>query len=234
MKEIRLLNAEEIDVRVGGIYEKGITLLLYKDARVDMSILDEVFGPMGWQRHHVMVGEGMLCEVSVKDEKTGEWITKTDLGAPSFSEPLKGAASDSFKRASTNWGIGRELYTAPFIWIPREKVEVREERGKQVVKDSFRVQSISYDANRKIVGLVICNQKNVVVFQKMVLAKQEKATAGIDAEQTAMLLEELKRTGVSLGAVLRKYKLNKISDMSPQLWKKAMEALQNTADREAA
>lgn len=34
-KRIRNLNPEEIECRVGAIMEQGITLLLYKNARVD-------------------------------------------------------------------------------------------------------------------------------------------------------------------------------------------------------
>lgn len=232
MKDIRLLKAEEIDVRVGAIYEKGITLLLYKDARVDMNILDETYGPMNWKRKHVMYGDAMFCEVLIKDESTGKWVSKMDLGTPSFSEPLKGASSDAFKRACTNWGIGRELYTSPFIWIPIDKVEVKEgDKGKKIVKDSFIVQTIQYDEKKRcITGLVICNQKSQVVFQYMDL-KQDRTK--INNEQSAALLEELRRTGISLSAVLKKHKLNKLSDMSPELWATAMEAMKNTADKAA-
>ena len=232
MKDIRLLKAEEIDVRVGAIYDKGITLLLYKDARVDMNILDETYGPMNWKRKHVMYGDAMFCEVLIKDETTNKWVSKMDLGSPSFSEPLKGASSDAFKRACTNWGIGRELYTAPFIWIPIDKVEIKEgDKGKKTVKDSFIVQTIQYDEKKRcITGLVISNQKSQVVFQYMDL-KQDRNK--INKEQSAALLEELRRTGISLSAVLKKHNLNKLSDMSPELWATAMEAMKNTADKAA-
>lgn len=233
MKEIRLLTAEEIDVRVGSIYKSGITLLLYKDARVDMSILDSTYGPMGWKRRHFMQGDAMFCEVSIQNPESGEWISKTDVGAPSYSEPLKGAASDAFKRACTNVGIGRELYTAPFIWIPIEKVGLKENQGKQAVKDKFKVQTISYDEKRRtITGLVIANQKQEVVFQYMDYQKP-KAVVTITAEQEAVLLGELKRTGVALTAVLRKHKLKTLSEMSPELWRSAMEALQQTQNKAA-
>lgn len=225
MKEIRLLHAEEIDIRVGSIYDTGITLLLYKDARSDMTILDEVFGSMGWQRRHFMVGDAMCCEVSVKDTETGEWITKSDVGSPSYTEPLKGAASDSFKRACVSFSIGRELYSAPFIWIDTSKVEIKMENGKKRVKDRFRVQSISYNKERRIItALVIVNQRNEVVYQYMDYSAP-KAIAVITPEQEAAFLRELKRTGVSLPSVLRKHKLNKISEMSPELWKQAMESM---------
>ena len=234
-KKIRLLRADEIDVRVGAIYEKGITLLLYKDARVDMNILDETFGPMNWKRKHMMYGDVMFCEVMIREEESGRWVSKMDVGTPSFSEPLKGAASDAFKRACTNLGIGRELYTAPFIWIPIDKVTIKEERGKKSVKDSFHVQSIHYEEEKRCIdGIVIVNQNGQVVFQRMNLEPATKAISiGLNEAQTAMLLAELKRTGFSLASVLKKHNLTKISDMSPQLWEHAMEALKDTPDKAA-
>jgi len=234
-RNIRLLKAEEIDVRVGAIYEKGITLLLYKDARVDMAILDEIYGPLNWSRKHVMFGDAMFCELSVKNEETGEWVTKTDVGTSSFAEPIKGQASDSFKRAAVLFGIGRELYTAPFIWLAKSKVDIQIENGKRLVKDRFSVQTIQYDEVRRcITGLVITNQDNVVVFQFMDMREnKDPVTVTITTEQTAQLMSELKRTGISLPGVLKKYKLNKISDMSPELWQKAMKVLQETGDKAA-
>ena len=234
-KKIRLLRADEIDVRVGAIYEKGITLLLYKDARVDMNILDETFGPMNWKRKHVMYDDVMFCEVMIREEESGRWVSKMDVGTPSFSEPLKGAASDAFKRACTNLGIGRELYTAPFIWIPIDKVTIKEERGKKSVKDSFHVQSIHYEEEKRCIdGIVIVNQNGQVVFQRMNLEPAPKAISiGLNEAQTAMLLAELKRTGFSLASVLKKHNLTKISDMSPQLWENAMEALRKAPKRAA-
>ena len=114
--KFRDLKAEEIDCRVSTITKDYLTLLLYKDARVDQDILDETVGPMNWQRHHSR--ENANCIVSIWDEDKKQWIEKEDTGIESFSQAEKGLASDSFKRACFNWGIGRELYTAPFIYIP--------------------------------------------------------------------------------------------------------------------
>ena len=114
---MRPLRADEIEVRIGQIYEKGVTMLLYKNARVDMAVLDELYGPMGWQRDHKEVKGNMYCGIGVYDEHSGHWVWKWDAGTESNTEKEKGEASDSFKRAGTNWGIGRELYTSPFIWL---------------------------------------------------------------------------------------------------------------------
>jgi hypothetical protein len=113
--DIRNLRAEEIECRVQTVKEKGFSLLLYKDARCDMAILDEAVTPMGWKREHSR--DNANCTVSIWDDITKQWIGKEDTGTESNTEKQKGLASDSFKRACFNWGIGRELYTAPFVWV---------------------------------------------------------------------------------------------------------------------
>lgn len=167
----RTLRADEIDVRVAQISEKGAQLLLYKDARCDMNILDETCGPMGWQRVHSR--DNANCTVMIYDDKLCEWIKKEDTGTESNTEAQKGLASDSFKRACVNWGIGRELYTSPFIWIPASKLEIKayEFNGKKKYKtyDEFEVQKIAYDEERRITGLAIRNTKTkslVYLWQK--------------------------------------------------------------------
>ena len=121
--EFRKLNADEIDVRIGTSKKNdnreivGASYLLYKDARVDMALLDEEVGAMNWQRKHEFKDGKLYCSVGIYDEDKEQWIWKEDVGTESMSEAEKGQASDSFKRACFNWGIGRELYTAPFIWI---------------------------------------------------------------------------------------------------------------------
>lgn len=152
----RLLKASEIECRVATINEKGCSLLLYKDARADMSVLDETVGAMDWQREHKR--ENANCVVSIWDKAKSIWISKEDTGTESFTEKEKGLASDSFKRACVNWGIGRELYTAPFIWINAADVNLKQEGTKFKTNDRFEVEKISYDDNRNIVGLAIRNK----------------------------------------------------------------------------
>lgn len=160
--EFRDLKAEEIDVRVQSIYEnKGVTLLLYKDARVDQDILDETVGNMNWQRKHSR--DNANCEVGIWNEERGQWIWKEDTGTESFSQAEKGLASDSFKRACFNWGIGRELYTSPFIWVNWENLEVTKDNGKLKLKNTFIVEKIVIK-DKKITLLSIKNNKGVRVF----------------------------------------------------------------------
>ena len=120
----RALRADEVEARVAIVKENGVSLLLYKDARCDMNILDETVGSYNWQRTHSR--ENANCTVSLWDMDKQQWISKEDNGTESFTEKEKGLASDSFKRACFNWGIGRELYTAPFIWISPDKLKRKE------------------------------------------------------------------------------------------------------------
>ena len=163
----RDLKANEIDCRVSKINEKGLTLLLYKDARVDMDILDETVGAKNWQRTHTR--DNANCIIEIWDEDKKQWICKEDTGTESFTEKEKGLASDSFKRAGFNWGIGRELYTAPFIYISlkdkdgNNNFETKEKNGKITTYTKFYVEAIQI-TDKVITGLAIKNDKGKRVF----------------------------------------------------------------------
>lgn len=154
MKDIPLLTAKDVELRVaqisGNVNKAYVSLLVYKDARVDMRILDEVFGQNNWQRHHKMIGDNLYCTISVWDEEKGIWIEKEDVGTESFTEAQKGQASDSFKRAGFNWGIGRELYNAPRIFFPLQTGEAKEGRnGKLQTYEKFTVSEMVYDKQKQ-------------------------------------------------------------------------------------
>lgn len=162
----RKLKETEIDVRVATVTAKGVSLLLYKDARCDMNILDETVGPYNWKREHTR--DNANCIVSIYDSEKKEWVSKEDTGTESFTEKEKGLASDSFKRACFNWGIGRELYTAPFIWISADKTEcVQGANGKWKCNDNFKVLKITYTKDGQIDGLIISSKKNKQAFVQM-------------------------------------------------------------------
>ena len=157
--EFRKLRADEIDCRIGQIKDEGLSLLLYKDARCDMNVLDEAVGALNWKREHTR--DNRNCIVSIWDEDKKEWVSKEDTGTESNTEAEKGLASDSFKRACVNWGIGRELYTAPFIWIKAGDVNItKDKNGKPTTRDKFFVEKISIK-DKKIMGIAIRN-KNVL------------------------------------------------------------------------
>ncbi len=168
--EFRDLKADEIDCRISQIKETFLDLLLYKDARVDQNILDETVGNMCWQRDHKELKGNIYCGISIYDDERKMWITKWDCGKESFSEAEKGEASDSFKRAGFNWGIGRELYTAPQIriWLkdkdgnPNYEV-FKKDNGKFTTYTEFSVEKIEI-TNKEITGLAIKNNKGKRVF----------------------------------------------------------------------
>lgn len=163
----RDLKANEIDCRVAQINEKGLSLLLYKDARVDMDILDETVGAMNWKRTHTR--DNANCIIEIWDDNKKQWISKEDTGTESFTEKEKGLASDSFKRAGFNWGIGRELYTAPFIYVPltdkdnQYNFNLTNKKDKYTTYTKFYVEAIQI-TNKIITGLAIKNDKNKRVF----------------------------------------------------------------------
>ena len=173
--KFRKLRADEIDCRVQSISAKGLILLLYKDARCDMNILDETVGIENWQRKHEVINGNLYCSVGIYSDDKKEWIWKQDVGVESYTEKQKGEASDSFKRACFNLGIGRELYTAPFIFISANDCNITADKK---CFDKFIVNQIAYDDNGKISDLSIVNTKsNVVVYKMGKTAPKGKKTA---------------------------------------------------------
>ena len=188
--KFRALRPDEIDVRVQSISKRGdgAVLLLYKDARVDMALLDEVVGPMRWQREHQLINGNLYCKVSIWDEDIQQWISKSDVGCESNTEATKGEASDSFKRACFNWGIGRELYTAPFTRVDISEAERYEDKGKFKASPSlkFSVKSIDYteqDGRRTISSLVIVDSKGNIRYSLGAQAQPKPQQPAAPAQQ---------------------------------------------------
>lgn len=171
--EFRKLKAEEIDVRVARLFTDSAYLLLYKDARVDQNILDETVGMYNWQRKHEVIDGNLYCTVSLYDGQKEAWVSKQDVGTESNTEKEKGQASDSFKRACFNWGIGRELYTAPQIKVYAQNITIKD--GKSY--DKFYVREIGYDDAGNINALEIINKtlnKVAFTFAENVTDKERK------------------------------------------------------------
>lgn len=235
--KFRLLKASEIDCRIATVSQKGVSVLLYKDARVDQNILDETVGPMNWQRSHSR--DNANCTVSLWDDEKKQWISKEDTGTESYTEKEKGLASDSFKRACFNWGIGRELYTAPFIWIPAGDCKVadigrKDVRGNTVYTcyDRFNVSRIGYDDERNINDLVIKSKGKVVYSMKPVTTegKEIPTPDKLETKYVNALALELKRTGVGLKGLLKCYGVSDVHELSFENWKDAMEKLKAKPD----
>ena len=215
----RKLKASEIDARVATVSEKGCSILLYKDARVDMNLLDETIGMNNWKRSHQLIGDRLYCTVEVWDDEKKQWISKQDVGVESYTEKEKGQASDSFKRACFNLGIGRELYTAPFIWIPASKVELIQRDGKYTTYDRFTVKSIAYDGDGYINELTIVNQKTgETVFQMgkktEKTEKTEKPILHINKTQLNAVKKAIKNKELKEEKILGYFKIEKLEDMT--------------------
>lgn len=228
--DIRTLKPNEIECRIGMVSDKGVSLLLYKNARVDMQILDECFGIFGWKRSHSCIDGKLFCTVEVRDPNTGEWITKEDVGVSAFTEKEKSQASDAFKRAAVNIGIGRELYTAPFIWIASSKVNIKKRGDKLYCNDRFAVGSIEYNENREISALTIVRVSDGEVVYKM-FSNNSKPSQLISDDMIRQLYSELDRTGVDINTVLQRYGVSSVESMSENTFQKAMNSLRKTKDR---
>lgn len=171
MKKIPLLTPDDIEVKIKQCMKGGAVALLYKTARVDYRILDEVYGQYNWQIDYQEIKGNLYCTISLWDEEKKQWIRKTNCGIESREDgegnEKKGEASDAAKRAGTVVGIGAELYSAPFIFM--EVATEEDNKGKYKLKDSrarYVVTDIKYDDSRVITGLTIANEKTgVVVFE---------------------------------------------------------------------
>ena len=226
--EIRLLRADEIECRIGTINEKGLSLLLYKDARADMKILDETFGVFGWKRTHQSIDGNLYCTVEIWDSEKQSWIAKQDVGTVSYTEKEKGQASDSFKRACVSIGIGRELYSAPFIWVSAQKCNIQRRNDKLICYDKFSVSEISYSKDREIMSLSIVNCDTGEVVYSMFPKNAQPVNM-----QFCEFDSELKRTGVLLDTVLSRYGVKSINEMTPEMLGKAINSLKRTKSKSA-
>lgn len=213
-KEFRTLRADEIELRTGQVIQaKGQqTLLLYKDARCDMAMLDEAVGPLNWKREHSR--ENANCIVSIWNPDISQWVSKEDTGTESKTDADKGLASDSFKRACFNWGIGRELYTAPFIAV-----------DKDLNPRLLKVSAIEYNDKREITALIITDKYGKEVWRKG--EPKGEPHPNIDAAKAkekspqARMLEEIEacKTAIELqGIQARLDKNTTMSDAVRKSW----------------
>ncbi len=168
--EFPLLQADYLEVRIASVKgptdksDGGVSLLIYKNARIDQNILDATVGRMNWQNRYYEIGGNLHCVISIWDIEKNIWVERDNVGVESNTEQTKGEASDAFKRAAFNWGIGRELYTAPFIWVSGKNCELFQFKDKWQCKTKFSVASIDYDDSRRICELTIVDQTGKTVF----------------------------------------------------------------------
>lgn len=176
MKLNEPLKINEIDFRIQSVNKGGYaTILAYKDARVDMNRLDAVFGLGFWQRKHTLINGNLFCSVGIWNKEINQWVWVEDVGVESNAEKEKGQASDSFKRACFNLGIGRELYDYPLIQVKLNQDEFIVEGQK--VKPTFNLKLkewiwfSQFDENGVLTYLGCKDQNGKLRFQYGILNK---------------------------------------------------------------
>lgn len=229
-KKIRSLKPEEIEIRVQQVTEKGAQLLLYKDSRCDKRILDETFGIFGWENRYEEIKGNLFCTISIYDDEKQQWIDKCDCGTESFSEKEKGEASDAFKRAGFNVGIGRELYTRIFYFasVPTKK----NDKGKYDLVnkyEKFTVAEISTnEETEKIEKIKIVDSKGNIVFsygypkttaKKEEIKKMDKPVEMIEEGQVTAIRILLKDHEELKKAVYKKLGIASSKEMPSKLTK---------------
>lgn len=188
----RPLDISDVDFRVQSINNGGYaTILAYKDARVDMKRLDEVAGPARWKKDYNVINNQLFCGVSILDMETAQWVTKWDVGTESFTEAEKGQASDAFKRACFNWGIGRELYDYPMISIKLNSDEWSKDSGRPKQTYKLKIRDWRWHSeftDGKLTFLAAKDEKGAVRYKFGTLKSQEpKGGSESDANVKGLL-----------------------------------------------
>ena len=233
--DFRTLLPEEIELRVGMATANGFSLLLYKNARVDMQLLDEVVGSLNWKREHSR--DNANCIVSIWDDAKKEWVSKEDTGTESQTEREKGLASDSFKRACVNWGIGRELYTSPFVWISGHvEADQRARSGykaDQRYVGGLKVSAIEYSDKRTVKKLVIEDANGDIAYSYGTKKKASKPKEEPKAEPQLISVEHakeikdgLEETDSNVPAFLSLFQVPSVDEMHESMYPKAMQMIE--------
>lgn len=165
----RLLTAGELECRVGQVGQKRdgsvwASFLIYKDARVDQRVLDETIGPMCWQNSFEFINGNLYCTISILDKETGTWISKQNVGTESNTEKEKGQASDAFKRAAFNWGIGRELYQLPKIYVSLRPNEVVKRGDRLSTNLKLIISKLEYNKKGELKKLILVDKNDEVRY----------------------------------------------------------------------
>ncbi len=217
MIQFRDLKANEINVRIATVKPNGVSLLLYKDARCDANILDETVGSENWTDKFYECKGNLYCSLGVRNNTDKSFVFKDDCGAESYTEKEKGEASDAFKRAGFKWGIGRELYTAPFIWVKADDCNIKkDDKGNIKCYDSFYVKHIKIE-DKKIVQLVIFNEKTKkdCFTYGMPKSSDEKASGMLKAD-VEKLIKLAESKGVTADKLCKKYKVKSLMNLTPE------------------
>lgn len=220
---VRLLKPKDISCRVQQVTEKGVILLLYVTSRAGQSLLDEKYGELGWQDSYKVVDGDLYCTISAWDKEKRMWVSKEDVGTASYTEKEKGRASDAFKRACVKHGIARELYSAPFIFIPKAACKITEKSGKFTTREKFYVNDITYNAANEIDSLEIINENMEIVFKTF-------PSGNISNVQATALSKAMENAGVDEDEVLAVCKIKDLRDMTMDQYARVSIKIQKTLE----
>lgn len=186
----RELKAHEVEARVATCSEKGASLLLYKTARTDYAVLDETVGADHWQCEYREIKGNLYCRIGIYSDALQQWVYKENCGTESNQEAQKGEASDAFKRAGFAWGIGRELYTAPFIWVSADKLQRLQKgsNGRWQCYDKFEVKTLDI-VDGQIVGLSISHEGRADIVYSLNGSKPSQAKKAAKSNTTTKKAE---------------------------------------------
>ena len=192
MKKIRELRADEIEVRVGIVKKNGISLLLYKDARCDMNILDETFGITGWQRKHELINGALFCTVSIKGEN-GEWISKQDVGVESYTEAVKGAASDSFNVSYISYDENGKVIKSLEIRNQKNEIVCQFNMGNKVSKQASQTANKNQISDYRM-GKLYDEMKRTGVTEQQIVERFHVFLANLTERDYKRIMSALKNT----------------------------------------
>ncbi len=217
------LRASEISCRVQQIAKNGLSLLLYVTSRDGQRRLDEKYGPLGWQDKYEVIDGELYCSISAWDKENKQWVSKEDVGTASYTAKEKGRASDAFKRACVKHGIGRELYSAPYIRIPASQCNITEKDGKFKTYDKFYVNHITYTQDGGIDELEIIDGDMNIVFKKYPCDK-------IDEVKLKVLKDKMKAAGVEAEQIIDLFHVNVLQALTTEQWVKCISKLDKTIE----
>lgn len=222
--ENNFLKPDEIMCRLQTINQNGLTLLLYITSRAGQDLLDKKFGVGYWGDDYKIIGDDLFCTITVYNKDIKQWVSRTDVGKASYAEKEKGRSSDAFKRACVKWGIARELYSAPFIWVPAKNCKIEKKDNKYITKDKFKVNFIDYTSSGKINELEIVNQDTgEIAFKKF---PDEK----IGLAKQKSMQELMRKADVTAEQIKKHFRLDDLENIDTTTFVKIMNKLNKTME----
>lgn len=166
--KLRQLNPEEIRVRAQA-NKGGVKLSLWKVPLANLDIIDET---VEMENRSVSYSDnGKRCTIAIRIN--GEWLSNDGYA---FDGSPDNAPNDALNHAGLAWGIGKELFHVPEMFIHKDKLKnhVYVEGGEPVCKDDFKVRNISYE-NGKVSSITISICQYGKEYGRMVFEETQHA-----------------------------------------------------------